>query len=43
MIAAAARRQTRRLTSSAFDRIGPRLVLWGAVVGVVAALAWFVS
>ena len=32
----------RRLGSSSFDRIGPRLALWGAVIGLVAILNWLV-
>jgi hypothetical protein len=32
----------RRLSSSDFDRITPRLALWGAVIGIVSVLAWCV-
>jgi len=40
---AAARRPCRRLASTSFDRLGPRLFLWGAVIGMVAVLMWFVG
>jgi hypothetical protein len=39
----AARRPCRRISSASFDRIGPRLLLWGAVVAVVGALTWFLG
>jgi hypothetical protein len=32
----------RRLGSGLYDRLGPRLALWAAVIVVVTALAWCV-
>ncbi len=32
----------RRISASSFDRIGPRLALWGLVIGLVAILNWLV-
>jgi hypothetical protein len=32
----------RRLNSSDYDRIAPRLIMWAAVIGMVSTLCWCV-
>ena len=32
----------KRISSSSFDRIGPRLFIWAAVIGMVGVLTWCV-
>jgi hypothetical protein len=32
----------RRISANDFDRIAPRLFLWGAVIGMLGVLTWCV-